>query len=198
MDLVLDLKGTPGKRYAIRDDFYPRAAYTFLELAYAEHSAPRQSPDGSIRLPGNPLAEPDLNGALRRQIVLGGGMMGRMMTAVVDGQEMDARSMFRSGVAWAMNGVAATGHAHDPLMTLERERSYVIELINDTAWPHPMHLHGHSFRVISRNGEGPSRTGHGRTRCCFFRGNGWKSPSSPTIPATGCFIATSSSTRSPA
>jgi FtsP/CotA-like multicopper oxidase with cupredoxin domain len=28
----------------------------------------------------------------------------------------------------------------------------VIELINDTAWPHPMHLHGHAFRVISRNG----------------------------------------------
>ena len=23
---------------------------------------------------------------------------------------------------------------------------------NDTAWHHPMHLHGHSFRVTSRNG----------------------------------------------
>jgi FtsP/CotA-like multicopper oxidase with cupredoxin domain len=23
---------------------------------------------------------------------------------------------------------------------------------NDTAWWHPMHLHGHSFRVLSRNG----------------------------------------------
>jgi FtsP/CotA-like multicopper oxidase with cupredoxin domain len=152
MDLVLDLKGTPGKRYAIRDDFYPRAAYTFLELAYADRPLRDNLLDDNIRLPGNPLAEPDLNGALRRQIVLGGGMMGRMMTAVVDGREMDVRSMFRSGVAWAMNGVAATGHAHDPLMTFERDRSYVIELINDTAWPHPMHLHGHSFRVISRNG----------------------------------------------
>jgi hypothetical protein len=26
------------RRYAIRDDFYPRASYTFLELAYAEHA----------------------------------------------------------------------------------------------------------------------------------------------------------------
>jgi len=60
--------------------------------------------------------------------------------------------MFQSGVAWAMNGIAATNHLHDPLLTFARDRSYVIELINDTAWPHPMHLHGHAFRVISRNG----------------------------------------------
>jgi hypothetical protein len=36
-------------------------------------------------------------------------MMGRMMSAVVDGQEMDVRSMFRSGVAWAMNGSPQPG-----------------------------------------------------------------------------------------
>jgi FtsP/CotA-like multicopper oxidase with cupredoxin domain len=152
MDLMLDLSGNPGRRYAIRDDFYPRASYTFLELAYGEH-AMRDSPlTGDIRLPANPLSEPDLSSAVRHQVVLGGGMMGRMMSAVVDGQEMDVRSMFRSGVAWAMNGIAATGHVHEPFFTLERNHSCIIELINDTAWPHPMHLHGHSFRVISRNG----------------------------------------------
>jgi FtsP/CotA-like multicopper oxidase with cupredoxin domain len=32
----------------------------------------------------------------------------------------------------------------------------VLALNNDTAWPHPMHLHGHAFRVISRNGR-PTR-----------------------------------------
>ncbi len=26
-------------------------------------------------------------------------------------------------------------------------------LKNDTAWWHPIHVHGHSFRVISRNGK---------------------------------------------
>src|SRR3546814_16904905 len=29
-------------------------------------------------------------------------------------------------------------------------------MANDTAWHHPMHLHGHAFRVLSRNGE-PTR-----------------------------------------
>jgi FtsP/CotA-like multicopper oxidase with cupredoxin domain len=152
MDLLLDLTGKPGQRYMVRDDYYSRASYAFLELAYAERALRDSVLDGGTRLAPNPLAEPDLDKAERLQVVLGGGMMGRMMTAIVDGREMDVRSMFRSGVAWAMNGIAATGHLHDPLLTFTRDRSYVIELINDTAWPHPMHLHGHSLRVISRNG----------------------------------------------
>jgi len=45
------------------------------------------------------------------------------------------------------------GHAGmPPLLTLRRGRSTLLTLRNDTAWWHPMHLHGHSFRVLSRNG----------------------------------------------
>jgi len=40
----------------------------------------------------------------------------------------------------------------DPFLTLRRDRSHLIAMTNATAWPHPIHLHGHSFRVISRNG----------------------------------------------
>src|SRR3546814_2816068 len=53
-------------------------------------------------------------------------------------------------------GVAASGHVMDPILTLARRRSCVIAMANDTAWHHPMHLHGHAFRVLSRNGE-PTR-----------------------------------------
>jgi FtsP/CotA-like multicopper oxidase with cupredoxin domain len=31
-------------------------------------------------------------------------------------------------------------------------RSYVLELVNRTAWWHPIHLHGHNFRVLTRDG----------------------------------------------
>src|SRR3546814_15079361 len=48
--------------------------------------------------------------------------------------------------------LAATGHVMDPMLTLQHGRSCVLELANDTAWHHPIHLHGHSFRVLSRNG----------------------------------------------
>ena len=64
--------------------------------------------------------------------------------------------MMRNGKAWTVNGVAATGHVMDPILTLARNRSYILALDNQTAWYHPIHLHGHSFRVISRNGE-PTR-----------------------------------------
>jgi FtsP/CotA-like multicopper oxidase with cupredoxin domain len=41
----------------------------------------------------------------------------------------------------------------DPMLTLKRGRSYILALNNENAWWHPMHLHGHAFRVISRNGK---------------------------------------------
>ena len=40
----------------------------------------------------------------------------------------------------------------DPFLTLKRDASHILEMTNATAFDHPIHLHGHSFRVISRNG----------------------------------------------
>jgi FtsP/CotA-like multicopper oxidase with cupredoxin domain len=44
------------------------------------------------------------------------------------------------------------GHGHEPVLKLGLGRSYVLDLVNDTQWDHPIHLHGHAFRVISRDG----------------------------------------------
>jgi FtsP/CotA-like multicopper oxidase with cupredoxin domain len=44
------------------------------------------------------------------------------------------------------------GHVHAPFLTLKRGGRYVLAMRNDTAWPHPIHLHGHVFRVIAVNG----------------------------------------------
>ena len=77
-----------------------------------------------------------------------GGMMEGMMGGMM-------RGMQHSGI-WAINGVAATGHVMEPFLTLRRGRSYVLAMHNDTAWHHPMHLHGHAFRVIARDGR-PTR-----------------------------------------
>jgi FtsP/CotA-like multicopper oxidase with cupredoxin domain len=66
------------------------------------------------------------------------------------------REMMQGGMAWAINGVVARGHVMEPLLTLRRGRSYVLAMHNDTAWHHPMHLHGHAFRVIARQGR-PTR-----------------------------------------
>ena len=94
------------------------------------------------RLQGNPVAAPDLSRAERHRIVFGDGMMGAMPS------QREHRGMF-----WTVNGkvLAGNGHAHERILDLARGRSYVLELVNDTSWHHPIHLHGHVFRVLQKN-----------------------------------------------
>lgn len=153
IDLLLDMTAQPGQRFRVIDAFYRGLEYRLIDIAYADAAPLRNLASvGPIRLPDNPLPEPDLKNVQRHQVTLGGGMMGSMRTATMDGKQVDIRTLMHNGLIWAINGVAAKGHVHDPLLTLKRNRSCVLELVNDTMWHHPMHLHGHSFRVISRNG----------------------------------------------
>lgn len=152
-DLLLDMTGEPRRRFRVIDTFYRNLEYRLIDLVYSDAAPLRQLADmPPLRLPANPLPEPDLANAERHEVVLGGGMMGGMMSAMMDGRSADMRTLMRHGLAWAMNGIAAKEHVHDPLVTVRRGRSCVLNIFNDTAWHHPMHLHGHSFRVISRNG----------------------------------------------
>jgi FtsP/CotA-like multicopper oxidase with cupredoxin domain len=68
------------------------------------------------------------------------------------------------GVFWSVNGRVLPEHAHqDVLLHLKRGASYVLELVNDTSWHHPIHLHGHVFRVLQRNGKPVEGTEWGDT-----------------------------------
>jgi FtsP/CotA-like multicopper oxidase with cupredoxin domain len=142
-DLILDMTAAPGSRHAVRDGFYARRPYELVQLAYSDEAAVRAEPEEPVRLPANPLAEPDVKNAERHEVLFAGGMMGNM------------RAIPR-GMAWAVNGVANGcgdgASAFDPLFVLRTGRSYVLHLVNDTAWHHPIHLHGHAFRVLTRNG----------------------------------------------
>jgi FtsP/CotA-like multicopper oxidase with cupredoxin domain len=148
-DIVLDMQGKPGQRYRIVDDYDEDLQYDLVHLAYESAPAPSGSAlDAPVRLPRNPVPEPDLKAAERRELVLQGGMMG-------GGGMMGMGGMGMGRATWAINGESMTGDGHagmPALTTLTLGRSYVLRLRNDTAWSHPMHLHGHSFRVLSRNG----------------------------------------------
>lgn len=153
-DIVLDLQGEPGRRYRVTDDFYgDRFAYTVAELAYGKEPPPRAHPAAApLRLPRNPLLEPNLASADRHELRLeGGGMSGMTM---MRGRMMGG-GMMRGGPLWAINGESMTRDSPDgmpPLLTLKRGRTAVLTFRNETAWWHPMHLHGHSFKVLTRNG----------------------------------------------
>jgi FtsP/CotA-like multicopper oxidase with cupredoxin domain len=153
-DLVIEMTGEPGKTYRVVDDFYRDLAYKLLDLDYDPASAPREGRGEPFPgLPANPLAEPDIDTAERHEVALQGGMMGGMGM-------MSGMGMMGGGATWAMNGMSMTGDGQPemaPLVTLKRGQSCVLALRNETAWWHPMHLHGHSFRVIARNGKAMAR-----------------------------------------
>jgi FtsP/CotA-like multicopper oxidase with cupredoxin domain len=166
-DLVIDMSGRPGERFPVIDRFYRGLEYRLLDLAYEGAPPLREQPlDAPMRLAANTMPEPDLATAERAEIAFSGGMMGGMMDGrgmggMTRGGMMEGmmagmmRGASRSGI-WAINGVAATGHLVEPFLTLRRDHSYMLAMRNDTAWHHPMHLHGHAFRVIARNGR-PTR-----------------------------------------
>lgn len=159
-DLVLEASGEPGAAFRVIDDFYPGQAYEVVTLAYGPERLRSLAPlpAAALRLPPNPVAEPDVERAQRHVVTFTGGMMGGMagggMGGGMPGGGMPGGGMMGGGAVWAINGVAMTDetHAHAPLLTLAQGRSHVIELRNQTAWFHPIHVHGHSFRILSRNG----------------------------------------------
>jgi len=160
VDLVIDMDGQPRERHAVFDGFYRGRGYRLLDLAYTGEPPLRSGARGApLALPPNPLSEPDLARAERHEMRMSGGMMSmdwpsdpwparaaRRARRLLGSREVDP--------VWAMDGVAHTGenHAAAPAHTFKRGTSVILRLRNDTAWHHPMHLHGHVFRVLARNG----------------------------------------------
>lgn len=156
VDLVLDMMAAPGSRATITDDFYKGLEYRLAEIVYSASPLRNEPLTTPVQLPPNPLREPDLRDAARHEILFGGGMMGMMGGG---GMTSGGGGMMRGGMmgggmmGWTINGVSASGHVHEPMLTIARGRTALMSLKNETAWWHPIHLHGHSFRVLSRNGK---------------------------------------------
>lgn len=81
--------------------------------------------------------------------------MGGMREAMMSGRRMEMRDLAAAGKVWAFNGIA--GMPDRPLLEASRGETVRLTMVNDTAWPHAMHLHGHHFRVLGPNGPGPLR-----------------------------------------
>jgi FtsP/CotA-like multicopper oxidase with cupredoxin domain len=144
-DLVIDMAGRPGDRVRLTDRYYRGQTYEFLTVQYGDAPPLRESPlDAPVALAANPLPVPVLDDqAQRERIVLEGGAMGRFPPG--------AQRFFEKSQFWFVNGLPDKGRTA-PLIEIARGRTCVIELVNQTGWEHPMHLHGFAFRVLARNG----------------------------------------------
>ena len=146
IDLVLDLTADPGSlnsvEVLVRDQV--------LEVAdFRYHQSERQAVQGDepLPLPANPLHLVEL--AARQDYLtvpmkLEGGAMGRMSEAIYQGETLGVRELARQGQVWAINGFA--GMTEQPLFRVQRGTPISIEINNNNAWPHGIHVHGHHFQ----------------------------------------------------
>lgn len=150
VDLILDATGEPGSRH-------PIVAHTLRDEVrlgtFVYGAAPGGSGLAGTDVPAletNTRPSIDVAGAQRIELAMEGGAMGGMRGAMMGGRMMEMRELARNGRIWALNGVA--GDMDTPLATLRRGESVIVDMVNDTAFPHAMHLHGMHFKEVARDG----------------------------------------------
>ena len=157
MDLALRTPEAGGKVALV--DFFAQEPVT-LATFVAQGTSKRK--DGfvppALKSPG--LPEPDMAGAEMHQLRLSASATAGDYSALApivlpDGRKIDLLDTLCSNTRtmWALDGKPwpQNGHQHlpPPLLDLKRGQPVLIELLNTTPHVHPMHLHGHSFKVLS-------------------------------------------------
>jgi FtsP/CotA-like multicopper oxidase with cupredoxin domain len=138
-DLIVDIDAAEGGEALIvsreRDGDFALAGFPVTA-----GTSPRPEP---VRpLPPNPVAMPAADTPVR-DLRMEGGAMGGMRSARAGGQSLDPRTLAERGLVWSLAGMAGMPDA--PFAEVTRGDTVRIRLVNDTAWPHGMHLHGHHF-----------------------------------------------------
>jgi FtsP/CotA-like multicopper oxidase with cupredoxin domain len=148
-DVVIDGLGEVGARAALLLD---PGNGDWVEIATFPHDgAPVAASAANVRpLPDwGTLSAPDLDGAQRETLLMEGGAMRGMDAATYRGERMGFRDLAAQGMVWAFNGVANGMEA--PMFQASLGRTVHMTLINRSAFPHAIHLHGHHFIVLTRN-----------------------------------------------
>ena len=149
-DVVVDMVAEPGSAHDLVL-VTQNGSTVGATLRYAATDSIRPTFSGVAPLPGRPVVPTlDVDDARRLDLLMEGGAMGSMRAAVLDGRRLDVQQLADERRYWAFNGVA--GDLDEPLATVARGRSVVVTIRNDTAFPHAMHLHGHHFEVLARDG----------------------------------------------
>ncbi len=153
-DLLVDITAEPG---ATADLVHVDDKETFSQVAIAVTGQGARVPrDAPRALPPNPdMDPPDLKAATPVKLIMSGGAMGRMNSAVLNGERKGFRQLASAGYFWSMNDVSNMPDV--PLAELAKGEPVRLAVTNDTVFPHAMHLHGMHFREVTEGGLGPMR-----------------------------------------
>jgi FtsP/CotA-like multicopper oxidase with cupredoxin domain len=161
IDIAVKVPDTTGAEFRLVNNF--SADLWVMARARATGAALRGVSAEPPRLPPGQVPEPGLATASRLRLDFSAAI--GQPGPPIDPNERDAiRALLPPGAAladslclveqtfWAINKTPWPGqdemHTPPPLFRLDRGRSYVLELVNATPQMHPIHIHGHSFRVL--------------------------------------------------
>lgn len=102
------------------------------------------------------IPEPDLKRATRLEFVFQASDAGKLLAAADDvAGDLLGSLCLSSRIFWSINGRPWPDREHGrlppPLAILRRGASYVFVLKNDTPFVHPIHIHGHTFKLLRSN-----------------------------------------------
>jgi FtsP/CotA-like multicopper oxidase with cupredoxin domain len=153
IDIVL--RAPQGTQHARLVD---RAAAQRVELAHFVGSGEpkRKSRFAPAPLRVGRIPEPDLKTATRLAFAFRASDAGRLVAAPDDGAGGPLGDLcLSSRTFWTINDRAwpETGHSRlpPPLAVLQQGRSYVFQLKNSSEFAHPIHIHGHTFKLLRSN-----------------------------------------------
>jgi FtsP/CotA-like multicopper oxidase with cupredoxin domain len=169
IDVAVKAPDTPGAEFRLVNNF----SADLWVMARGRSTGPplRGIAAGPPRLPQSPVPEPDLANAT--ELTLNFSAAVGKLGSPIDPAQLDAiRALLPPGasiedalcltdkVFWAIDKQPWQGqdehYTPPPLFQLDRGRSYVLELVNATPHVHPIHLHGHTFKVL-RSSKGDVR-----------------------------------------
>jgi len=152
-DLILDCEGSPGQAFPVIDR--RDQGYAIATLVISSKPAIRSKPlPAPAQIEANGQPEPDLSKLTEHYIVFEGGMLGKPAIGLLDGKPLKLPEIMREqGLSWTMNYQAEHEHAmmHTPLFNFRKGEHIALKMVNETEFEHPMHLHGHFFRVLKVN-----------------------------------------------
>lgn len=155
VDLVVDVTAEVGNEaYLVRFEDGQSLAQTAFTVSDT-HATVRRKPVAA--LPPNPTTQiVSLNGATKTRLIMEGGAMGRLRSAMYEGEQKSFRQLVKLNQFWAFNG--EIGLTEDPLVTVDAGETVELDIVNDTSFPHGMHLHGQHFQEVLQDGSlGPIR-----------------------------------------
>ena len=149
-----------GARMRLLDYFAPQPVP--LATLVARGTARHTGVFAPLRLRADHLPEPDIANATLREMTLTASAVATAYPDIAPIILPDGRSInlldslcVSPQTLWAIDGQTWPEQGHQntppPILRFARGETAYIEFFNGSRFPHPMHLHGHTFKVLSAN-----------------------------------------------